>query len=83
MKRYLFPFFLIVALGMSMPLFAQRLKGGAAYSREASALVARYKKELTQMRKNLITENTDSSEWMSPYFYKLFGPGVVYRSALD
>ena len=68
---------------MSMPLFAQRLKGGSAYSREASALVSRYKKELTQMRKNLITENTDSSEWMSPYFYKLFGPGVFYRSALD
>ena len=68
---------------MSMPLFAQRLKGGAAYSREASALVSRYKKELTQMRRNLITENADSSEWMSPYFYKLFGPGVFYRSALD
>ena len=83
MKRYLFPFLLIVALGMSMPLFAQRLKSGAAYSREASALVSRYKKELTQMRRNLITENTDSSEWMSPYFYKLFGPGVFYRSALD
>ena len=80
MYKYLFPVLFVMALGMSSHLSAQR----SAYSREASAIVSKYKRELTQLRKNLAAQEEDSTGMtISPYLFRLFGPGVFYRSVVD
>ena len=84
MNKYLFPVLLTMAFSVSLQVFSQRAGRAAAYSREASSIVSKYKRELTQIRKNLADISVDSAEsQMSPYYYKLFGPGVFFRSVLD
>ena len=80
MKKYLFPLLLTMMFSVSLRSYSQR----SSYSREASAIVSKYKRELTQLRKNVMDAPADSNEvQMSPYYYKLFGPGVFFRSVLD
>ena len=84
MNKYLFPVLLTMAFSVSLQVFSQRAGRAADYSREASSIVSKYKRELTQIRKNLADISVDSAEsQMSPYYYKLFGPGVFFRSVLD
>ena len=84
MKKYLFPLLFTMFFGVSLQTFSQRSGSAATYSREASSIVSKYKRELTQIRNNTAETATDSSELsMSPYYYKLFGPGVFFRSVLD
>ena len=80
MKKYLFPLLWAMMFSVSLRSYSQR----SSYSREASAIVSKYKRELTQLRKNVMDAPADSNEvQMSPYYYKLFGPGVFFRSVLD
>lgn len=80
MKKYLFPLLLTMMFSVSLRSYSQR----SSYSREASAIVSKYKRELTQLRKNVMDVPADSNKvQMSPYYYKLFGPGVFFRSVLD
>lgn len=80
MKKYLFPLLLAMMFSVSLRSYSQR----SSYSREASAIVSKYKRELTQLRKNVMDVPADSNKvQMSPYYYKLFGPGVFFRSVLD
>lgn len=80
MKKYLFPLLLAMMFSVSLRSYSQR----SSYSREASAIVSKYKRELTQLRKNVMDVPADSNEvQMSPYYYKLFGPGVFFSSVLD
>lgn len=84
MKKYLFPLLFTTFFGVSLQVFSQRAGNAATYSREASSIVSKYKRELTQIRKNTAETATDSSELsMSPYYFKLFGPGVFFRSVMD
>ena len=80
MKKYLFPLLLAMMFSVSLLSYSQR----SSYSREASTIVSKYKRELTQLRKNVMDVPADSNEvQMSPYYYKLFGPGVFFSSVLD
>ena len=80
MNKCLFPLLLVMMFSMSLLGYSQR----SSYSREASAIVSKYKRELTQLRKNVMDVPADSNKvQMSPYYYKLFGPGVFFRSVLD
>ena len=84
MNKYLFPLLLTMAFSVSLQVFSQRTGGIAAYSREASSIVSKYKRELTQIRTRVAAIPTDSMEMqMSPYYYRLFGPGVYFRSVLE
>ena len=84
MNKYLFPLlFVMLFLGTSQAS-AQRSGSVSVYSREASAIVSKYKKELTQIRKNVADVEPDSAEKpMSPYLFRLLGPGVYYRSVME
>ena len=80
MNKCLFPLLLTMMFSVSLRSYSQR----SSYSREASAIVSKYKRELTQLRKNVMDVPADSNKvQMSPYYYKLFGPGVFFRSVLD
>lgn len=80
MNKYQFPLLLVMMFFMSLQGFSQR----PSYSREASAIVSKYKRELMQLRKNVMDAPADSNEvQMSPYYYRLFGPGVFFSSVLD
>ena len=84
MNRYLFPLLFVMIFLGSFQASAQRSGSAAAYSREASAIVLKYKKELTQIRKNVADVEPDSAEKpMSPYLFRLLGPGVYYRSVTE
>lgn len=74
----------------SQSAVAQHAKGGAAYAKMASQVVSKYKSDLKKMRERALVlpaEDTVSvadstSLGMSPDFFRLFGPGVYYRSVL-
>ncbi len=92
MNKYLFPVFakhwfhlvLLMAFLMPVDVYSQRSVGAAAYTREASSIVSKYKKEMLQLHKNITDVPADSDAVpMSPYYYRLFGPGVFFRSVLD
>lgn len=69
---------------LSQPVVAQRYKSSATYSRTAAGVVVNFKKSLSQKAKELQTSRTDSdSVALSPYLFRLFGPGVYYRSVLS
>ena len=73
---------LIFLLIGSSQAVAQHLKG-AAYAREASSIVSRFKRDLQSLRKNAAEVKADTADTdMSPYLYRLFGPGVYYHSVL-
>lgn len=76
---------LLISVFLTLPLcaYAQRARSGA-YTREASAILSKYKKELAQMRTRAVkVELPDSGDvLMSPYLYKLVGPGVYYSSVM-
>ena len=84
MNKYLFPLLFVMIFLGSFQASAQHSGSAAAYSREASAIVSKYKKELTQIRKNVADVEPDSAEKpMSPYLFRLLGPGVYYRSVTE
>ena len=84
MNRHWFSLLFAMLFLMSLQAFPQRTGSAAAYSREASSIVSKYKRELTQIRKNVSEMPDDTTETsMSPYYYQLFGPGVFIRSVLD
>ena len=84
MNKYLFPLLFVMVFLLSPHLSAQRTVSAAAYAREASAIVSKYKRELTQLKRNVNELPADSNAApMSPYFYRLFGPGVFFRSVVD
>ena len=84
MNKCLFPLLLAMMFFVSLQGFSQRAGSAAAYSREASSIVSKYKRELTQLRKNVGEMPADSNDLqMSPYYYRLFGPGVFFRSVVD
>lgn len=76
---------LLISVFLTLPLcaYAQRARSGV-YTREASAILSKYKKELAQMRTRAVkVELPDSGDvLMSPYLYKLVGPGVYYSSVM-
>ena len=84
MNKYLFPLlFVMLFLGTSQAS-AQRSGSVSVYSREASAIVSKYKTELTQIRQNVAEVTPDSAEKpVSPFLFRLFGPGVYYRSVME
>ena len=67
-----------------LPVDAQRTRSAVAYSREASSIVAKYKRLLVQEGRNATRIEDDSTEVvLSPYLYQLMGPGVYYSSVLS
>lgn len=84
MNKYLFPLLFLMIFWGGAQVLAQHTVSVAAYSRDASAIVSKYKKELIQLQKNVTEVVPDSDDkFMSPYMFRLFGPGVFYRSVLD
>lgn len=81
MNRYIFTAVVAWCLACFSPLQAQHLRG-AAYAREASAIVAKYKRELSRLSPREVVADDSTEVTMSPYLYQLMGPGVYYRSAL-
>lgn len=82
-NRFIKSLLISVFLTLSLCAYAQRARSGA-YTREASAILSKYKKELAQMRTRAVkVELPDSGDvLMSPYLYKLVGPGVYYSSVM-
>ncbi len=65
--------------------FLMSVQAGAqtSYSRLASSIVSKYKKQIQQSGKQAIALPTDSvNVVMSPYIYQLMGPGIYFSSAL-
>lgn len=67
---------------VALPLNAQQKKASSAYAKQASAIVNKYKGELEQAAQKA-TSSTGEGADLSPYLYKLIGPGVYYGSALS
>ena len=83
MNKYLFPLLFVVIFLVAFRASAQRAGSVVSYSRGAASIVSKYKRELTQIRKNVTEEELDSAEVpMSPHLFRLLGPGVYYRSVL-
>ena len=80
MKKYSFLMWMGISLMVSCPMNAQRAR---SYSKEAAAVVAKYKKDIVQAAQKAASSADTSDVMMSPYFYKLMGPGVYYSSALS
>lgn len=82
-NRYLFVWLLMFLTTAPFQAVAQRARTSVAYAREASSIVSNFKKDLSQLRKNTVDAVDDSTDVeMSPYFYRLLGPGVYYRSVV-
>ena len=69
---------------LAVSVFAQRNRAvSRAYSKTASDVVSKYTKAITQSANSAMAERIDSAATiLSPYLYKLIGPGIYYRSAL-
>ena len=81
MNKYIIYVIALLLALLSQPVLAQR--SGGAYSRTATSIVSRYKRDLTQKAKEMRVLPPDSVEVvMSPYLYRLVGPGVFYRSVV-
>ena len=73
-----------VFLLVSNSLSAQRNRNAAQYAQTAYSVVSKYKKEMAQAAgKMKLNDNDTVLVAMSPYLYRLLGPGVYYRSALS
>lgn len=84
MKCYFSVVLAVVLMGASAPVAAQRTKTSPAYARQAAAIVAKYKNSLSQLASQRSVQVSDTDEVaLSPYLYKVLGPGVYYRSALS
>ena len=84
LTKYLFHLFLLMALLMPLQAFGQRSGNAATYARDAASIVSKYKREMQQIRAKVTAMPADSDAApMSPYFYRLFGPGVFYRSVME
>ena len=72
---------LVIAISAS----AQRSRVAVrAYSRTASDVVQKYKKAIARSADSAVEKASDSTDvTLSPYLYKLIGPGIYYRSALS
>lgn len=71
-------------LNGAVPAVAQRARTSAVYARQASAVVAKYKNSLMQLADERGGQRVDIGQvTLSPYLYKMLGPGVYYRSALS
>jgi hypothetical protein len=82
MNKYIFSTLALLSLFVVLPLRAQRARS-TSYAREASSIVAKYKKELSRLSTSTVTVADDTTEVaMSPYLYRLIGPGIYYRSVL-
>ena len=84
MNKSLIFLFFFSACGTFVPVNAQQSRSASSYSKEASAIVTKYQKQIAECAKNatsLEKESDDTS--ISPYLYKLLGPGIFYRSALE
>ncbi len=70
---------------VAVSVSAQRGRGVVrGYSKTASDVVAKYTTALTQSADSITAERNDSAETaLSPYLYKLIGPGIYYRSVLS
>ncbi len=66
-----------------LPVGAQNAKTAAAYSKTASSIVSRYKKELSQAARKATDVAGENENVMSPYLYRMVGPGVYYGSAMS
>lgn len=68
----------------TLPAEAQRSRSAAIYPRGASSIVAKYRKLLVQEGRRATQIGADTAEvTMSPYLYRLMGPGVYYSSVLS
>ena len=82
MNKYIIGIMGLMLAVFSVPVRAQR-SGAGTYGRTASAIVGQYKKTLAQKAKEMQVLPPDSVEvTMSPYLYRLIGPGVYYRSVV-
>lgn len=70
---------------VAVSVSAQRGRGVArAYLKTASGVVSKYTQAITQCADSAMAEQGDSVETtLSPYLYKLIGPGIYYRSVLS
>ena len=84
MDRHILYGVLLTALCVcGSPSKAQHSSDLSSYNQQAAAIVERYKKELLQGRgieKKMMQDSADVV--VSPYMFKLLGPGVYYSSAL-
>lgn len=84
MDRHILYGVLLTALCVcGSPSKAQHSSDLSSYNQKAAAIVERYKKELLQGRgieKKMMQDSADVV--VSPYMFKLLGPGVYYSSAL-
>ena len=66
----------------SLPMNAQNKKATESYSKKASSIVNKYKEEFG-LAAQKATRSPEEGATLSPYLYKLIGPGVYYGSALS
>jgi len=82
-RKYLFFLFVGVLFVWNDTLWAQQVRSGVAYSREAAAIVNDFRRSMSQLRNRSAVEADDSvNVAFSPALYKLVGPGIYYREAL-
>ena len=81
-KRIYFLFFILFNICF-LSLQAQHRDSLKLYSQEASAVLKKYKNRLSWDAAKKESTTIDMSEvMMSPYMFKLIGPGIYYSSAL-
>lgn len=78
MKFFLSTLFLGLSLVSALPVHAQR----NAYAKKASSIVSDYKKQIQQASKEVGALADSADTHISPYIYRLLGPGVYYSSVL-
>ena len=78
MKFFITTLFFSLSLMSTIPASAQR----NAYSKKASSIVSDYKKRIQVASKNADWVADSADTHISPYLYKLLGPGVYYSSVL-
>lgn len=82
MKRYFTFLTLTFSFVLCQPLLAQSGRRIANYSRFAAATVEKYKKSGSLTWTTPMANDSDSVA-LSPYLYRLLGPGVYYPSAVN